>query len=425
MSKYTGHTIAVAVTVLLSAGCGDILSLKQSSTDQIAAAGLYKPENAQLLVNGVIADFECSYTRVVAGMGILGDEIQNAFANTSNYDYDRRTITPSSSYTGGCGGDQLPSFYTSLNTARGMADTTYVELLGWTDAEVPNRQRLLAQAAAYGGYSLIMLGEAMCSGAINVGPELTSKQLFEEAKLRLDKAVTHATAANDAQVLSFARLGRARALLNIGNLEAAATDAALIPATFVQGVSPDATYSRRQNIVFLHITQNFRGTVDPSFRNLTLGGVPDPRVLVTNSGRFGNAANTPIWTPNKYPAVTTSIPVAKYAEAQLILAEARIAAGDLTGAATAINAARNSGGRTGMAAYSAIGQTAAQVLAQLIEERRREFFLEGHRLWDVRRFDLPLVPAPGTAYPAGGSVYGDIRCFPLPNIERSRNPNID
>src|SRR5688500_10766408 len=147
MSKYTGQTIALAVSVLVGAGCGDILSLKQSSTDQIAAAGLYIPENAQLLVNGVIADFECSYTRVVTGMGILGDEIQNAFANTNNYDYDRRTITPSSSYTGGCGGDQLPSFYTSLNTARGMADTVYVELSGWTDEEVPNRQRLLAQAA--------------------------------------------------------------------------------------------------------------------------------------------------------------------------------------------------------------------------------------------------------------------------------------
>src|SRR5687767_10012848 len=154
MRKYIDRT-CLAVLVLASTGCGDILELKQSSTDQIAADGLYIPANAQLLVNGVIADFECAYTRVVAGMGILGDEIQNAFANTTNYDYDRRTITPSSGIYGGCGGAQQPSFYTALNTARGMADTTYVELLGWTDEEVPNRQRLLAQAAAYGGYSLI------------------------------------------------------------------------------------------------------------------------------------------------------------------------------------------------------------------------------------------------------------------------------
>ena len=411
--------------ILSSTGCGDIFDLKQSSNAQIDASTLFIPKNAQLLVNGVIADFECAYTRVVTGMGVLGDEIQNAWANTANYDYDRRTITPSSPYAGGCGGDQLPGFYTALSTARGVADTTHAAINSWSDAEVPNRQKLLAQAAAYGGYALIMLGEALCSAAINVGPELTSAQLFEEARIRLDRAVTHATAANDANVLNFARLGRARALLNLGQLSAAAQDAAQIPSNFVQGVSPAATYQRRQNIVYLHITENFRGTVDPSYRNLTLGGAPDPRVRVTNSGRVGNAAATPIWTPDKYPAVTTSIPVAKYAEAQLIIAEARIAANDLTGAATAINAARNSGGRTNMPQFSAAGMTQQQVLDQLIEERRREFFLEGHRFWDVRRFNLALVPTPGTTYPAGGGVYGDIRCFPLPNVERDNNPNIN
>jgi hypothetical protein len=187
-------------------------------------------------------------------------------------------------------------------------------------------------------------------------------------------------------------------------------------------VSPDATYVRRQNIVFVHNNQSRFGTIDPSYRGLTLGGNPDPRVPVTNTGATG-AGGIPVWAQGKYAAVTTSIPVARYAEAQLIIAEARIAANDLTGAATAINNARNSG-RTGMPQFSAAGMTQQQVLDQLIEERRREFFLEGHRFWDVRRFNLPLVPAAGEPYPAGGGVYGDIRCFPLPNIERNNNPNL-
>jgi starch-binding outer membrane protein, SusD/RagB family len=425
-ARRSARTMAACATlsVMLSAGCGDIFSLKQSSTSQIDASTLFVPKNAQLLVNGVIADFECAYTRVVTGMGVLGDEIQNAWAQTNNYDYDRRTVTPSSPIFGGCGGDQLPAFYTGLNTARGAADTTYAALSNWSDEEVPNRAKLMAQAAAYGGYSLIMLGEAMCTCAINLGPELTSAQVFEEARIRFDNAIAAATTANDQTTLNLARLGRARALLNLGKLAEAATDAALIPANFLVGTSPDATYQRRQNIVFLHITQNFRGTVDPSFRNLTLGGLPDPRVRVTNSGRTGNYANTPIWTPDKYPAVTTPVPIAKYAEAQLIIAEARIATGDLTGAAAAINAARNSGGRTGMPQFDATGLTADEVKAQLVEERRREFFLEGHRLWDVRRFDLPLVPAPDTTYPVNNGQYGNQRCFPLPNIERNNNPNL-
>lgn len=410
----------------ITTGCGDILSLEQSSSNQIDARGLYIPANAQLLVNGVIADFECAYTRVVAGMAILGDEIINAWANGVLYDYERRTVSPSHGYAGDCSGShQVPSFYTGLNTARGMADTAYIELSRWTDAQVPDRARLQAEAALYGGYSLIMLGEAMCSGAINVGPELTSMELFREAKQRLDNAVTHAQESGDPQVLSFARLARARALRNLGELSAAAEDAALIPPDFVQNVSPDATYPRRQNVIYMHVTQSFFGSVGPYYRDLTMeDGRPDPRVQVTNTGFTGNVGAMPIWTPDKYPSVTTPIPVTRYAEAQLIIAEARIAAGDLAGAAVAINNARNSGGRVDMPQYDATGKTQQEVLADLLEERRREFFLEGRRFWDVRAFNLPLDPAPGTPYVAGGE-YADVRCFPLPNVERNRNPNIN
>jgi hypothetical protein len=60
---------------------------------------------------------------------------------------------------------------------------------------------------------------------------------------------------------------------------------------------------------------------------------------------------------------------------------------------------------------------------QIIEERRRELFLEGHRLGDLRRYGLTFQPASGTAY-FGGGVYGTQTCFPLPDVERVNNPNI-
>jgi hypothetical protein len=416
---------SVALALVASAACGDIFSLDQSNPGQVDASTLYVPANAQLVVNGAIADFECAYARYVLGSAILSDEIAVAIANTNNFNYDRRTLGLADAYAGGCAsGAQLPGFYTGLSTARGSADTAYARFEGWTDAQVPNRVRLMGQLAVYGGYSLLMLGEGMCTAAINVGPELTSAQVFAEAKIRFDSAVAHADSANDAALLDFARLGRARAFRNLGDLAAAQTDAATIPASFVLNISTDAVNPRRQNVLFIHTSQSSFGTIDTSFRNLTLGAAPDPRVLVTNTGRTGSAANTPIWTPNKYPVITTPIPVARYAEAQLIVAEARLAASDLAGAATAINAARNSGGRTGMLQYDATGQTADQVKAQLIEERRRELFLEGHRLWDVRRSDLPLKPPAGAAYTVGGGAYGDARCFALPAVERNNNPNI-
>ncbi|HEU6452898.1 MAG TPA: RagB/SusD family nutrient uptake outer membrane protein [Gemmatimonadaceae bacterium] len=414
----------LALSLLVAGGCSDLTSLKQENPGQIDAGSLYIPANAQLLVNGAIADFECAFSSYVVGSGLLGDELINAIAQTGNYDYDRRTLTPTGPYVGGCGNPGTPGIYTALQTARGTADTAYAKLAGWSDAEVPQRTRMMGQLAAYAGYSLVLLGESMCSAAINLGPELQPAQLFEEARSRFDVAIDAATTANDETTLNFARLGRARALLDLGDLPDAEADAASIPANFVVSISTDAIDPRRQNAVYVHTTQGFFGSVDPSFRELTLDGNPDPRVLVTNTGNTGSAANTPIWTADKYPTITTPIPIARYAEAQLIVAEARLAAHDIPGAVDAINAARNSGGRVGMPAYDATGKTEAEVKSQLIEERRRELFLEGHRFGDVRRYDLPLVPAPGSPYPAGGGAYGDQACFPLPDVERNNNPNI-
>ena len=413
--------VALLATLALS-GCGDVFSLEQENKGQLTADAAYTPDNAPLLVNGAIADFECAYVRYVTGSALLGDELINAFANTNSYDYDRRTINLTSPYAGGCGGAQLPGIYTSLSTARGTADVAYGLLADWTDAEVPNRARLMATVASYAGYSLLLLGEGFCSGAIDVGPELTPAQLFAEALIRFDRAIAAATGADAAAMLNMARLGRARALLNTGQLAEAGEAAAAIPATFVVNTSMDAANVRRQNLIFVHLFQSLWSSVDPTYRDLMLDGAPDPRVVTMSAGRTGTGTNVEVWQTTKYPAITTAVPVARYAEAQLILAEARASAGDLAGAAAAINAARNSG-RSNMPQYDAAGQTAMQVRDQIIEERRRELFLEGRRFGDVQRFNLPLVPAPGAPYLTTGT-YGDQRCFPLPAVERNNNPNL-
>jgi len=328
--------------------------------------------------------------------------------------------------TGTCAAaNQQPPIYTPLSTARGSNDTVAAKLRGWTDAQMPtgvNRTKLIGQVAAYAGYSLVLLGESMCSAAINVGPELTPAQIFAEAKQRFDSAIVAATAANDVTTTNFATLGRARTLLDLGQPAAAAVDAAKIPVGFVVNMSTDAVNVRRENMVFLQINQSAFSTVDPSFRGLTINGAPDPRVLVTNTGNAGTTSGTQVWTADKYPALSTVIPIARYAEAQLIIADAKVAAGDLPGAAAAINAARAT--HTGLPVYDATGQTTAQVTTQLQEERRRELFLEGHRLGDIHRYNLAMSPAAGAAYPGGGGTYGSQTCFPLPDVERINNPNI-
>ena len=62
-------------------------------------------------------------------------------------------------------------------------------------------------------------------------------------------------------------------------------------------------------------------------------------------------------------------------------------------------------------------------LAELINQRRRELFLESHHLGDVIRYAIPVAPVAGTAYHFGGT-YGNQLCFPMPAAERLNNPLI-
>ncbi len=431
--RHLGALLGLSLMATASViACKDITSLAQENPGALSGSTLYVPGNAALIVNGAIADFECAYARYVVGSGLFADELSVGISSTANFDYDARRVITNATYgTNHCGATpsavQQPGIYTPLSTARATADTAAGHLEGWTDAEVANRTKLIGQSNAYAGYSLILLGEGMCSAAINLGPELQPAALFAEAKTRFDKAITAATTANDQTTLNLARVGRARTLLDLGgaaNLAAAAADAALVPATFVVNTSPDAINTRRQNSLFIAISQSSFSTVDTSFRNVLVPGgtTQDPRVAVTDLNRNGTATGSRIFLPAKASTNAAPMRIASYAEAQLIIAENAAATGDLSGTVTAINNAR---ARTaGVPPYALLpGATAATVKTQIIEERRREFFAEGHRLGDIRRYGLPFTPAAGAAFQYGG-VYGAQTCFPLPDVERINNPTI-
>jgi hypothetical protein len=412
-----GALLGAALSLALAA-CSDITSLQQEAPSRIPAGDLEKPENATLLVQGAVGDFECALANYIVSGGLVGDEIANANLVNRLWDLDRRTSLPTNPgySTGECGGD--PTVYTVLSTARYTADNALRLLDGWTDDEVPGRTGLIATAAAYAGYSLVLLGEGMCSAAIDVGPELTPAQILTEAEARFTRAIDAATAVGDEQILDLALLGRARARLGLGNQAGAGADAALIPPGFVVNATYSSAKPRRENLVFSFLSRDLLGTVDLPFRDVTFEGVPDPRVTVVDAGIPSQDNATESFQPAKYPSLDSPIPVARWEEAQLILAEANVAGGDVGGAVTIINTLH---ANAGIPPYG--GGTADEVMNQIVEERSRELFLEGQRLGDIIRYGLPLFPAPGTPF-VGGGVYGTQVCFPLPAAERLNNPNI-
>lgn len=411
------------------AACADASKiLDQEAPSRVEASTLDNPAYAQLLVNGAIGDFECALGNYIIAGGLVGDELIDAQLSQAGWDYDRRTIFPSSPPYGTfqCGANQAPALYTPLSVARFQADNALKKLQGWTDAQVTNRQSLIAQAGTYAGYSLLLLGEAMCSAAIDLGPEMSRAQLFAAAQDRFTTAITAAQASSNTTMLNAARIGRARALLDQGKGTEARADAILVTdAAFVLNASNSSATGRRENLVWSQMYRGLFSSVDPSYRNVTWLGAADPRVTVVNANATGQDRATPIWRQTKYPLISSPIPIARYAEAQLIVAEVDNAGGG-AGTTNAVNIINALHTKAGIGPYA--GGTQAEVQAQIIEERRREFFLEGQRLGDLIRYNLTATPVKGTPFKNGGTYGNDTGiqlCFPLPDIERNNNPNIN
>lgn len=414
--RYGDWSVGLVLCLALAATACDLDILKQEAPSRIDAGNLEDPANATLLVRSAVSQFGCALGLHIYATGLVSDELADGSLQEVFYDYDRRTLSASRGQyaSGTCDDGGAPGSYMAVSAARFQADRVLELLNGWTDAQVPNRSELIARVAAYGGYSLVLLGESMCSAAIDVGPELSREELFQEAVERFDRA-TQEPGVSDS-ILNLARVGRARALLSLGQFDRAAADAALVP----DGFEVSATYSdlsiRRRNRLFVALFRNTNATVGPAYRNLN-----DPRVRIVDTGQTASDAQVPLFQPEKYDAASAPIPIATWEEARLIEAEAALAAGDTTVAVGIVNDLRTRP-EVGLSPYDPA--TDGPVMAQIIQERTRELFLEGHRLGDLIRYGIMPDPQPGTPFFRGG-VYGEQLCFPLPVQETGNNPNVE
>jgi hypothetical protein len=368
-------------------------NLDVTTPSRLKASDLDNPGSAQLLVDGAAADFQCAYGDYVVVSGMIAGELADASQTASRWSYDRRVIDPSESQYSQSSCAAL-GVYTPLQTARFSNLTTLRKLQGWTDAEVPNRQLLIAQTANFAAYSILMLGEGFCqSPAETNGPALDQTALFAKAEEHFTTAIAAAQAAGSAgtQLLNLAYVGRARARIDQNKKTEAAADAALVPAAFSYTLAAFSTTGRLENRLFAENNQGVQLNIGSSYQRA------DSFAVAFVSGRNDGRQN-PLWTQQKYLSLDAPYLLASGAEAKLILDEAR---GTVT-------------------------------TRQTVSARRQQLFLEGTRLYDIQRFRkvdptlVPLVPASGATYPKGG-LYGDLggkMCMPLPDIERLNNPNI-
>ena len=379
-------------------------------------ANFLVPANGALISGSAVADFECAFGGYVVASGLAAGELYDGSQTAARWSYDRRDVEANQALyaSSGCTGIGV---YTPLNTARFTNDQAVTLLSGWTDVQVANRQLLIARNAAMAGYSLLLLGEGFCEAVVNVGPLLTPLALFDSAEVRFTAALAAAQTAGNAALTNLALVGRARARLNGGDNAGAAADALLVPQDFVYNATSDANSGIRNNRIFAQNNTGRAVTVAPAYRAMTVDGNPDPRVQA--------AASTPAMMPDqvneywiqlKYTALASSTPIASGVEAALIRAE-------IAGAGTGVGIINTLRARPGVALPALTPAEEAAFAATVAEERRRELWLQGTRWFDMNRLSLTQVPAAGGAYPKGG-LYGNQRCWPLPDVERLANPNL-
>ncbi len=296
----------------------------------------------------------------------------------------------------------------------------------------------LQLAYVYAGYANRVLGDNMCAGTIDGGPEVASTVFLTRAESLFTKAlaVKGGTAAAQASQNTAAYAGRAQVRMLLGKWNEAVADAALVPIAFTFNINYFNLGDDDQRNRIFWATGNTRESGSP-YRAHTQWSTwyydyrlatSDPRVPITITALLGDAAieccgKVPFYPEAKFAASASPMRLSSGREMRLIEAEAKLRTGDIVGAMTSIALVRTNAGAVALAAPA----TLDDAWRLLKRERGIELWLEARRMSDLRRWKASSTPGaldpleqPGMA---SHLVKQDL-CFPISRRERETNPNL-
>ncbi|MFA5670438.1 MAG: RagB/SusD family nutrient uptake outer membrane protein [Balneolaceae bacterium] len=170
-----------------------------------------------------------------------------------------------------------------------------------------------------------------------------------------------------------------------------------------------------QNALYTSLNQGSYIKMDPVFANRVdpVSGDLDPRIQHGSLLGLSNLRGDEVYHQLKYTSESASVPVSRWQEAELILAEYEVLLGTPSNAVLHINNVRNAAGLPDFA--SAVP---SEIHEQIKYERATEFWLELRRWQDMRYYNI----IPDTWIPAEAAKGVDRR-FPISTRERDANPN--
>jgi hypothetical protein len=412
-------TSILAFGIVSTTACNSLLSV--DNPGRVPVAELDNPSLAPTLEAAAIGTFQCGAINYAATAGMLSGEYWSSNGFVNNHPWEWRGVVQIKQAPGSCAYGRTSTFmgfYTPLQQARFQLEDTFNRVEKFTDQEVPTRAKILAEMRAYAGYALLLLAEGMCTMAIDNGKQMTQAEVLTIADQRFTDAIARATALNDSSLLNMALVGRARTRLDLGpsHYADAAADAIRVPSGFVRVAEFSEVTPSRENRIYDLTIRNDYLSVTPAYQGLTVNNVPDPRVPVLDLKRKSKEDNvTLMFQQQKFTGSgAASLPIASWAEAQLIYAEA-------TGGQVGLDAINRVRAASGIGALVMTNPSdTAEFNPDLREERRRQLFSEGQRYGDMLRFKLPFQSGTNRK----GQVYSDLTCVPLPDVETQNNPNL-
>jgi hypothetical protein len=409
---------ALVIAAIALTGCSTDRILKVERPDIIDPTGLNNPAGVTALHAGVIGDLAAYMDAAVgvnASVGLFTDELRFGATPPEIKQFDTRSLIEQNTL--------LWLIYRNVQQLRGQADRAADAL-----KTVSASDTRIGEMNAISGFSYVLLAELFCSGVPigNIGEEadpVATTAILQGGIAKLDAAI--AAAGSDARIKNVAAVLKARALLDLGQFDAAATAVASVPTDFKYTTFHSATTPYQQNL-FWNYMFNSDGLLvseKEGTNGLNFATANDLRVPISGTGgpsRFD--ATTPRYYFGLLTGFDSPTVIASGAEARLIEAEAELRKANNTAFLQKINDLR---AFQKLSAVTDPGSPATRV-DLLFRERAFTMFGTSHRLGDMRRLVRQYTRPAESVFPTGnyhkdGLKFGTDVNFIVPAPERN-NP---
>lgn len=386
--KQTSLIVTLLVAAVLLSAC----DFGVENPGPIEDEALNTESAVEPLVVGMGADLSAVFDEIAYFMGIASRDIYHSGVFEAEQFMQEGEIEPR--HVNGLWADMHRARWASENGIERMQN-----ILGDDFESNP----FAIEAYTWAGFSNRVLGENVCQAIIDGGEPQSNTVHFERAEDQFSEAIRLAEQQGESELLQRAHAGRAQVRLGLERWSEAASDAAIVPDDFEFEAEYSTNSSREENwLVYESHTRSYF-----SVYGTFAAEIDDPRVPWEDQEETGVDGETPFYIQLKYTDLGSDIQLAAGDEMRLIEAEVALREdGDIDFALDRINAVRAEAGAEEVNASSE-----EEAWNLLRRERAIILWMEGRRLWDLRRFEDPFLDDRDS-------------CIPPSENEAATNPNL-